>query len=94
MKNFIEIMVKDDGRRSYEKVPNGPFPISKEKFLEIRKRILDEMEAENDPLSSGWATYARNILKKEVSALSSFDMIVISNSLCVKHVKVSEMKGR
>ena len=87
---FIEVEVIDaSNRRTYMKVPNGPFPISKQKFMEIREKILNEKK-NSSPLDSGWCTYARELLK-EVKTLNDFDRLMLSNPICMERIKVYEV---
>jgi hypothetical protein len=87
--NWISIETRDDRKRRYRKVENGPFPISKEKFMEIREKIMAEKK-KSTVLDSGWCTWARELLK-EVKTLNDFDRLMLSNPICMDRIRVKEV---
>ena len=74
---MIHVEVKERGR--YVAVPNGPFPISQERFMEVietSKGIITD-----NPLDSGYATAAREALRH--AGLSSFDCLALGNAVAM-----------
>jgi len=93
----IEVDCLREGRR-WERVPSGPFPITKEQFFECR-RLLEEQkkkwieEDPNNPYNySGMnMTTAREILKEVCPNLCSFDLLCLGNAVAMTKVKVTEV---
>lgn len=90
---MIEVYCRAKGKRKWEKVPNGPFPISEADFVEARRCFLEEYNSapEESQLMDCWATTARIHLQKVCPKMSSFDQISLGNPLAMYQVKVVEV---
>ena len=87
---MIELYCRDQPGRKWEKVPNGPFPITQADFVAARTEFWDEYNhaPERSQLMDCWVTTARSILQKTCPKLSSFDLLCIGNAIAMAHVKI------
>jgi hypothetical protein len=92
---MIDILTWPDrfGKKKWDKIPNGPFPISME-TLEAARKILKERiaalpEHQSLPKEAGLMkhTLAREILKEAEPRLTDFDRLCLSAAITCEKIK-------
>ncbi len=88
---MIEVEVKSD--RRWERIPNGPFPLTLQQFVNARRHLRERkaLATDIDRLGGCWVTEARAILKLIAPNLSEFDLLCLGNGVAMEMVRVVEV---